>query len=84
LLRYWPDTPARKSAFHSNAQKRPSIEEHRASFEAGGMVLTNNITQVDDILTQGRTATAAAGRLAERFPNVVIRLFRILRSNGLD
>lgn len=76
--------PVRKSAYQSTAQGRPSIEEHYRSFEATGLVPSNTITLVDDILTQGRTAVAAASRVAERFPGATVRLFCVLRAKGLD
>ncbi len=61
-------TPVKKLALCINAHERPSVAEHFASFGVEGMVLSHQITLVDDILTQGRTGMAAASRLAERFP----------------
>lgn len=41
------------------------------------------ITLVDDVLTKGRTAIAAASRLEEAFPQAEIRLLAVIRTQGL-
>jgi hypothetical protein len=77
-------TPVKKAAFCVDAEDRPTVSLHYDSFGVEGMISTNQITLVDDILTQGRTAMAAGSRLAERFPNASIRLFCLLWTRGLD
>lgn len=41
------------------------------------------ITLVDDVITQGATALAAASRLAEVFPESEIGVFALVRTRGL-
>jgi|HubBroStandDraft_1064217.scaffolds.fasta_scaffold29416_2 hypothetical protein len=77
-------SPVRKSALHSKADDRPSVGEHYDSFAVDGQVTTPSITLVDDVLTLGRTAMAAASRLAEAFPDSTIRLFCLMRAKGLE
>ena len=40
------------------------------------------ITLVDDVLTMGRTMCACANVLAEKFPDVKIRAFAMIRTQG--
>ncbi len=41
------------------------------------------ITLVDDVITQGATALAAASRVAEVFPDSEIVVFALVRTRGL-
>jgi hypothetical protein len=78
------NTAVKKSSFYPKADDRPSIAEHYASLAVEGLVPSQHITLVDDILTLGRTAVAAGSRLADRFPGATIRLFALMRTKGLD
>jgi hypothetical protein len=48
-----------------------------------GLFVPTKITLVDDVLTRGRTSYAAARRVHEAFPEAEIRLFAIIRTQGL-
>lgn len=94
LRRRWA---VRKSAF-APAGGRPSVLQHYASFSVeravlGGIRLDRRcvtepsatvlrLTLVDDVITRGRTALAAAGRLHGAFPGAEIRAFALLRTLG--
>ncbi len=41
------------------------------------------ITLIDDVITRGRTSFAAAWRLHEIYPDADIRVFAIIRTQGL-
>ena len=75
------DKAVRKSALQT-AENRPSIEEHFNSMSVRNVVPSANITMIDDVLTQGRTSLAAASRIAEKYPNVTVRVFCLLQSKG--
>jgi len=75
-------TAVRKMALIPKADLRPSIAEHYDSFVVENAMPTADITLVDDVLTQGRTAIAAASRLAEKFPNASIRVFALTQTRG--
>jgi len=45
--------------------------------------VTGRILIVDDVVTKGSTALAAASRLAEVYPNADIRLFAAIRTKGM-
>jgi predicted amidophosphoribosyltransferase len=75
-------TAVRKSALYPKADDRPSIDEHYRSFAITGLIPTQNITLVDDVLTLGRTFMAAASRLADAFPNAKIRAFALMHTKG--
>jgi len=47
------------------------------------LIKPDQITLVDDVLTQGRMAFACAWRLHEVFPNAQIRVFALIRTQGL-
>ena len=61
-------TAVRKSS-SSPAKERPSVAEHYDSLGVQADLMPPvQITLVDDVLTQGRTAIACALRLLEAFP----------------
>lgn len=76
-------SPVRKSST-SPANERPLIYEHIESLRLS-MELANpaEITLVDDVLTMGRTMCACAKLLAGKFPDVKIRAFAMVRTQGL-
>jgi len=72
----------RKSS-SSPANERPSVAEHYQSLGIREQLMKpENITLVDDVLTQGRTMFACALRLHEAFPGAAIRSFAIIRTQG--
>lgn len=71
----------RKSHAQANSKDRPSVEEHFNSFTVNLPAHTpKKICIIDDVVTQGRTAIAAASRLQESFPDAEIRLFAMVHS----
>lgn len=69
-----------KSAI-SPAGHRPSVLEHYASFEVGGLPPPpRRIVLVDDIVTKGRTLFAAASRVREAFPLAAVQAFALVRT----
>lgn len=71
--------PIRKSA---TAQRRPSPQEHYASFSATvGLHMPSRVVLVDDLLTLGSTALGAAARIREVLPNVPVLLFAAMRTS---
>jgi len=75
-------TTVKKSAYCANADERPSVAAHYDSFAVKELVPTQEITLVDDILTLGRTLVGAASRLADHFPNAIIRAFALMQTRG--
>lgn len=47
-----------------------------------GLFQPQEITLVDDVLTQGRTAVACAQLLQSALPNALIRVFAVFRTQG--
>ena len=47
------------------------------------LVQPTQLTLVDDVLNIGRTSYACAQRLSETFPNSEIRVFAVIRTQGL-
>lgn len=73
----------RKSS-SSPASERPLIDEHKASLRVtADMIHPEQITLVDDVLTMGRTTFACASLLAETMPNTKIRIFAMMRTQGM-
>ncbi len=70
----------RKASLCNPAEDRPSIAEQYNSMGVNDFVPTKNITLVDDVLTQGRTSIAAASRVTEKFTNVTIRIFSLIKT----
>ncbi len=69
----------------SSPENRPLIHDHTASIRVMNDLITPElITIVDDVLTMGRTSFACAELLQERFPEAEIRIFAILRTQGLQ
>jgi hypothetical protein len=64
--------------------ERPSVTQHYNSLRAHKRTdVGNRILIVDDVVTKGSTALAAAARLAEVCPNADIRLFAAIRTKGI-
>lgn len=72
-----------KSAVAARGQ-RPSVQQHYDSLRAQALTdVTNRIVIIDDVLTKGATALAAASRLAETYPHARIAVFATIRTKGL-
>ena len=77
-------TVAVQKSSTSPASERPLIPEHMASMQVHvDMLPPDTITLVDDVLTKGSTAVACANLLQERFPAATIRVFAMIRTQGL-
>ena len=68
----------------SPSRDRPSVEVHYESF---GVSLRlgeppTELLLVDDVMTKGSTMLAGASRLAEAFPNAVVRAFALVRTQN--
>lgn len=75
--------PVQKSS-SSPAKERPLIDEHMQSMRVRGDLLgPTQITLVDDVLTMGRTSYACATLLREAFPEAKIRIFAMIRTQGM-
>jgi hypothetical protein len=69
---------------HAQPGGRPGVSLHYESLTAQAMVgMGNNIVIVDDVVTKGSTALAAASRLAQILPQASIKLFALVRTKGL-
>ena len=78
-------TPIRRSSHCNGAEERPSIQEHIQSIDLKNNILsTKKITIIDDVLTLGRTTYACAKLLNDRFPNIEIRIFAVMRTRNKD
>ena len=70
---------------HSPAAERPLVHDHKASIAVDRtMFAPDAITLVDDVLTQGRTTFACAELLREAYPNTAIRIFALIRTQGIQ
>lgn len=73
-----------KSSLQLSADTRPSVEDHYNSLKVLPELLApSQITLIDDVLTLGRTAFACALRLKEAFPEAEIKVFALIRTQGL-
>jgi hypothetical protein len=69
---------------HALPGERPGIQEHYASFIAHRRIdVSDGIVLVDDVVTKGSTAIAAASRIAEAYPEASIHLFAVIRTKGM-
>lgn len=65
------------------SSERPLIPEHRASLQVRAELLVpEQITLVDDVLTKGATTAACAELLQEHYPQSTIRIFAMMRTQG--
>ncbi|MCY4463471.1 MAG: hypothetical protein OXC26_24215 [Albidovulum sp.] len=77
-------TVAVRKSSTSQPANRPLIPEHMASLRVYvDMLPPDAITLVDYVLTKGSTAVACANLLQERFPAATIRIFAMIRTQGL-
>lgn len=69
---------------NSPAAERPLVSVHMESIEAEWpFFVPAKITIVDDVLTMGRTSFACAELLREVCPSTEIRIFAMIRTQGL-
>ena len=74
-----------KSSGAQKAAERPLVPVHMQSIEAERpFFVPDKITIVDDVLTMGRTTFACAELLREVCPNTEIRIFAMIRTQGLQ
>lgn len=77
------DVAVQKSAFAPRGE-RPTVSLHFRSMSAHPVLdIGQRIVIVDDVVTKGSTALAAASRLAEVYPDRSITLFALIRTKGL-
>lgn len=63
---------------------RPSPQRHYDSFRVNKLLApTQRVVVVDDVITKGATAIAAASRIKEAMPDVEVSVFALLRTRGL-
>ncbi len=68
----------------SPAAARPLIPKHMDSKQVhADLFQLNTITLVDDVLTKGATTVACANLLQAQFPAAKIRIFAMIRTQGL-
>lgn len=64
--------------------ERPRIPEHYASLIAHRRIdVSDKIVLVDDVVTKGSTAIAAASRIVEVYPEASVHLFAVIRTKGM-
>jgi len=76
-------TAVPKSAFAKQGE-RPTIQRHYDTMEVdAGLLAPEKVTLIDDVLTRGRTSYAAAWRIHDALPNTDIKIFSVIRTQGL-
>lgn len=82
---YLKRTRAVPRSSNSPAAERPLVPVHMESIKAERpFFVPDKITIVDDVLTMGRTSFACAELLREVCPNTEIRIFAMIRTQGLQ
>jgi adenine/guanine phosphoribosyltransferase-like PRPP-binding protein len=77
------EVAVQKSAW-APAGSRPTVSTHYASMSAEpDFEVGERIVIVDDVVTKGSTALAAASRIAELYPDSSVVLFALIRTKGL-
>ena len=76
-------TAVPKSA-HAQPGGRPSVSAHYDSMRVNRQIdVGARILIVDDVVTKGNTAIAAASRVSEMYPQAEIKLFAVIRTKGM-
>lgn len=82
---YLKRTKAVPRSSNSPAAERPLVPVHMESIEAERpFFMPDKITIVDDVLTMGRTSFACAELLRAVCPDAEIRIFAMIRTQGLQ
>ena len=77
------EVAVQKSAW-APAGARPGVSTHYASMSAeADFEVGERIVIVDDVVTKGSTALAAASRIAEIYPDREVAIFALIRTKGL-
>lgn len=72
--------PVPKAAF-CESWERPTAAQHYDTIEfQGSLSEPDEIVLVDDVVTRGATLLGCANRLADAFPNTLIRAFAVMRT----
>lgn len=67
------------------AIERPLIPEHMDSMQVTqDMLIPDEITLIDDVLTRGATTAACARILQNQFPTASIRIFAMMRTQSFE
>ncbi|HFI4797914.1 phosphoribosyltransferase [Elizabethkingia anophelis] len=75
--------PIPKSSGQYNAGERNSVQTHLDSLDVTSLIIPEDkIIIVDDVLTLGRTAMAAAIKLKKAYPDKEIKIFSPFRTRG--
>lgn len=78
-------TRALPKSSQSPAADRPLVPDHMDSITVEPIMFQpDKITLVDDVLTMGRTTYACAQLLSDACPNAEIRIFAMIRTQGLQ
>lgn len=68
---------------HKSGYDRPSVSEHLSTLRVEpDLFKPRSITLIDDVVTRGSTAYACFIKLREAYPEIPIRLFAIMRTQG--
>jgi hypothetical protein len=79
------NTKVPKSSHQNGGGNRPSIKIHYDSFLVKPVMLPfKNIVIVDDVLTLGRTSTAAIFKIKELYPEHTVKVFSIMRTRSRE
>lgn len=82
---YLKRTRAVPRSSNSPAAERPLVPVHMGSIEAKRpLFVPDKITIVDDVITMGRTSFACAELLRAVCPDAEIRIFAMIRTQGLQ
>ena len=74
-------TAIRSASGSSSSNERPLIHEHIASLKINHQIIdTDNITIVDDIITQGRTSCACYELIQKAYPGKIIHIFAMMKT----
>lgn len=67
-------------------EKRPTVQDHFDSMLVDPLApAPTHVVLVDDVVTRGATLLAAASRVVEAYPNVVVRAYAVIRTmSGME
>jgi hypothetical protein len=77
-----------KAAFQNNSEERPSVQSHLDTIDTVNNISIpeefSEIILVDDYITQGRVGYACFQKISSMYPNKIVKLFRLIRSNKFN